>query len=145
MNPRWGLAGSAAGRTRGNIPAGTRGTVDIPVEVDYPATYYVPSGGDMLAKPNFGGVGEDNYWLTLKNGTFSVVGLANKLTQIGVDELKEGRQLAAMFTNFVPSGFTGNQFPWHQVQWMPVNYTESAENTACRAGVTSLTCPLFCT
>ena len=49
------------GCTRGNIPAGTRGTVDIPVEVDYPATYNVPSGGDMLAKPNFGGVGEDNY------------------------------------------------------------------------------------
>ena len=119
--------------------------MDIPVEVDYPATYHVPSGGDMLAKPNFGGVGEDNYRLALKNGTFSVVGLANKLTQIGVDELKEGRQLAAMFTNFVPSGFTGNQFPWHQVQWMPVNYTESAENTACRAGVTSLTCPLSCT
>ena len=45
----------------------------------------------MLAKPNFGGVGEDNYWLTLKNGTSSVVGLANELTQIGVDELKAGK------------------------------------------------------
>ena len=227
------------------IPAGTRGTVDIPVAVDYPATYHVSSGGYMLAKPNFGGVGEDNYWLTLKNGTSSVVGLANELTQIGVDELKAGKinhmvsitaadyssltssfpakgtdgkidaskypnapragqrgflpasfdveehlantghaddqltrmiltamkeygfiltdhnlftnafnleaassyapyarqgknvykedpQLAAMFANFVPSGFTGNQFPWQQVQWMPVNYTESAENTAGR-------------
>lgn len=227
------------------IPAGTRGTVDIPVAVDYPATYHVSSGGYMLAKPNFGGVGEDNYWLTLKNGTSSVVGLANELTQIGVDELKAGKinhmvsitaadyaaltssfpakgtdgkldmskypnapragqrgflpasfdveehlantghaddqltrmiltamkeygfiltdhnlftnafnleaassyapyarqgknvykedpQLAAMFANFVPSGFTGNQFPWQQVQWMPVNYTESAENTARR-------------
>ena len=229
------------------IPAGTRGTVDIPVAVDYPATYHVSSGGYMLAKPNFGGVGEDNYWLTLKNGTSSVVGLANELTQIGVDELKAGKinhmvsitaadyaaltssfpakgtdgkldmskypnapragqrgflpanfdveehlrntghaedelsrmiltamkeygfiiadrnlftnafnleaassyapyarqgknvykedpQLAAMFANFVPSGFTGNQFPWQQVQWMPVNYTESAENTARREG-----------
>ena len=227
------------------IPAGTRGTVDIPVAVDYPATYHVSSGGYMLAKPNFGGVGEDNYWLTLKNGTSSVVGLANELTQIGVDELKAGKinhmvsitaadyaaltssfpakgtdgkldmskypnapragqrgflpanfdveehlrntghaddqltrmiltamkeygfiiadrnlftnafnleaassyapyarqgknvykedpQLAAMFANFVPSGFTGNQFPWQQVQWMPVNYTESAENAAGR-------------
>lgn len=227
------------------IPAGTRGTVDIPVAVDYPATYHVSSGGYMLAKPNFGGVGEDNYWLTLKNGTSSVVGLANELTQIGVDELKAGKinhmvsitaadyaaltssfpakgtdgkldmskypnapragqrgflpanfdveehlrntghaddqltrmiltamkeygfiiadrnlftnafnleaassyapyarqgknvykedpQLAAMFANFVPSGFTGTQFPWHQVQWMPVNYTESAENSAGR-------------
>ena len=227
------------------IPAGTRGTVDIPVAVDYPATYHVSSGGYMLAKPNFGGVGEDNYWLTLKNGTSSVVGLANELTQIGVDELKAGKinhmvsitaadyssltssfpakgtdgkidvskypnapragqrgflpanfdveehlrntghaddqlsrmiltamkeygfiiadrnlftnafnleaassyapyarqgknvykedpQLAAMFANFVPSGFTGNQFPWQQVQWMPVNYTESAENSAGR-------------
>lgn len=227
------------------IPAGTRGTVDIPVAVDYPATYHASSGGYMLAKPNFGGVGEDNYWLTLKNGTSSVVGLANELTQIGVDELKAGKinhmvsitaadyaamsasfpakgtdgkldlskypnapragqrgflpasfdveeylantghaddqltrmiltamkeygfiladhnlftnafnleapssyapyarqgknvykedpQLAAMFANFVPSGFTGNQFPWQQVQWMPVNYTESAENTAGR-------------
>ena len=228
------------------IPAGTRGTVDIPVAVDYPATYHVSSGGYMLAKPNFGGVGEDNYWLTLKNGTSSVVGLANELTQIGVDELKAGKinhmvsitaadyaaltssfpakgtdgkldmskypnapragqrgflpanfdveehlrntghaddqltrmiltamkeygfiiadrnlftnafnleaassyapyarqgknvykedpQLAAMFANFVPSGFTGNQFPWQQVQWMPVNYTESAENSAGRS------------
>ena len=227
------------------IPAGTRGTVDIPVAVDYPATYHVSSGGYMLAKPNFGGVGEDNYWLTLKNGNSSVVGLANELTQIGVDELKAGKinhmvsitaadyaaltssfpakgtdgkldmskypnapragqrgflpanfdveehlrntghaddqltrmiltamkeygfiiadrnlftnafnleaassyapyarqgknvykedpQLAAMFANFVPSGFTGNQFPWQQVQWMPVNYTESAENSAGR-------------
>ncbi|WP_314681154.1 Rib/alpha-like domain-containing protein [Rothia mucilaginosa] len=227
------------------IPAGTKGTVDIPVAVDYPATYHVSSGGYMLAKPNFGGVGEDNYWLTLKNGTSSVVGLANELTQIGVDELKAGKinhmvsitaadyssltssfpakgtdgkidvskypnapragqrgflpanfdveehlrntghaddqlsrmiltamkeygfiiadrnlftnafnleaassyapyarqgknvykedpKLAAMFANFVPSGFTGNQFPWQQVQWMPVNYTESAENSAGR-------------
>lgn len=227
------------------IPVGTRGTVDIPVAVDYPATYHVSSGGYMLAKPNFGGVGEDNYWLTLKNGTSSVVGMANELTQIGVDELKAGKinhmvsitaadyaaltasfpakgtdgkinaskypnapragqrgflpasfdveehlantghaddqlsrmiltamkeygfiladhnlftnafnleaassyapyarqgknvykedpQLAAMFANFVPSGFTGNQFPWQQVQWMPVNYTESAENSAGR-------------
>lgn len=227
------------------IPAGTKGTVDIPVAVDYPATYHVSSGGYMLAKPNFGGVGEDNYWLTLKNGTSSVVGLANELTQIGVDELKAGKinhmvsitaadyssltssfpakgtdgkidvskypnapragqrgflpanfdveehlrntghaddqlsrmiltamkeygfiiadrnlftnafnleaassyapyarqgknvykedpQLAAMFASFVPSGFTGNQFPWQQVQWMPVNYTESAENSAGR-------------
>ena len=227
------------------IPAGTKGTVDIPVAVDYPATYHVSSGGYMLAKPNFGGVGEDNYWLTLKNGTSSVVGMANELTQIGVDELKAGKinhmvsitaadyaamtasfpakgtdgkidaskypnapragqrgflpasfdveehlantghaddqltrmiltamkeygfiltdhnlftnafnleaassyapyarqgknvykedpQLAAMFANFVPSGFTGNQFPWQQVQWMPVNYTESAENSAGR-------------
>lgn len=227
------------------IPAGTRGTVDIPVAVDYPATYHVSSGGYMLAKPNFGGVGEDNYWLTLKNGTSSVVGMANELTQIGVDELKAGKinhmvsitaadyaaltasfpakgtdgkldmskypnapragqrgflpanfdveehlrntghaddqltrmiltamkeygfilsdhnlftnafnleaassyapyarqgknvykedpQLAAMFASFVPSGFTGTQFPWHQVQWMPVNYTESAENSAGR-------------
>lgn len=227
------------------IPAGTRGTVDIPVAVDYPATYHVSSGGYMLAKPNFGGVGEDNYWLTLKNGTSSVVGMANELTQIGVDELKAGKinhmvsitaadyaamsasfpakgsdgkldlskypnapragqrgflpasfdveeylantghaddqltrmiltamkeygfiltdhnlftnafnleapssyapyarqgknvykedpQLAAMFANFVPSGFTGTQFPWQQVQWMPVNYTESAENSAGR-------------
>ena len=227
------------------IPAGTRGTVDIPVAVDYPATYHVSSGGYMLAKPNFGGVGEDNYWLTLKNGSSSVVGMANELTQIGVDELKAGKinhmvsitaadyssltssfpakgtdgkidvskypnapragqrgflpanfdveehlantghaddqlsrmiltamkeygfiltdhnlftnafnleaassyapyarqgknvykedpQLAAMFANFVPSGFTGNQFPWQQVQWMPVNYTESAENSAGR-------------
>ena len=243
------VPGASINETTGEItykiPAGTRGTVDIPVAVDYPATYHVSSGGYMLAKPNFGGVGEDNYWLTLKNGTSSVVGLANELTQIGVDELKAGKinhmvsitaadyaalvssfpakgtdgkidaskypnapragqrgflpasfdveehlantghaddqltrmiltamkeygfiltdhnlftnafnleaassyapyarqgknvykedpQLAAMFASFVPSGFTGTQFPWHQVQWMPVNYTESAENTARR-------------
>ena len=243
------VPGASINETTGEItykiPAGTRGTVDIPVTVDYPAIYHVSSGGYMLAKPNFGGVGEDNYWLTLKNGTSSVVGLANELTQIGVDELKAGKinhmvsitaadyaamtasfpakgtdgkinlskypnapragqrgflpasfdveehlantghaddqltrmiltamkeygfiltdhnlftnafnleaassyapyarqgknvykedpQLAAMFANFVPSGFTGNQFPWQQVQWMPVNYTESAENSAGR-------------
>ena len=243
------VPGASINETTGEItykiPAGTRGTVDIPVAVDYPAIYQVSSGGYMLAKPNFGGVGEDNYWLTLKNGTSSVVGLANELTQIGVDELKAGKinhmvsitaadyaaltssfpakgtdgkldmskypnapragqrgflpanfdveehlrntghaedelsrmiltamkeygfiiadrnlftnafnleaassyapyarqgknvykedpQLAAMFANFVPSGFTGNQFPWQQVQWMPVNYTESAENSAGR-------------
>ncbi len=243
------VPGASINETTGEItykiPAGTRGTVDIPVAVDYPAIYQVSSGGYMLAKPNFGGVGEDNYWLTLKNGTSSVVGMANELTQIGVDELKAGKinhmvsitaadyaaltasfpakgtdgkldmskypnapragqrgflpasfdveehlantghaddqltrmiltamkeygfiltdhnlftnafnleaassyapyarqgknvykedpQLAAMFANFVPSGFTGNQFPWQQVQWMPVNYTESAENSAGR-------------
>lgn len=243
------VPGASINETTGEItykiPAGTRGTVDIPVAVDYPATYHASSGGYMLAKPNFGGVGEDNYWLTLKNGTSSVVGLANELTQIGVDELKAGKinhmvsitaadyaamsasfpakgtdgkldlskypnapragqrgflpasfdveeylantghaddqltrmiltamkeygfiltdhnlftnafnleaassyapyarqgknvykedpQLAAMFANFVPSGFTGTQFPWQQVQWMPVNYTESAENSAGR-------------
>lgn len=243
------VPGASINETTGEItykiPAGTRGTVDIPVAVDYPAIYHVSSGGYMLAKPNFGGVGEDNYWLTLKNGTSSVVGMANELTQIGVDELKAGKinhmvsitaadyaalvssfpakgtdgkidaskypnapragqrgflpasfdveehlantghaddqltrmiltamkeygfiltdhnlftnafnleaassyapyarqgknvykedpQLAAMFANFVPSGFTGNQFPWQQVQWMPVNYTESAENSAGR-------------
>ena len=243
------VPGASINETTGEItykiPAGTRGTVDIPVAVDYPAIYQVSSGGYMLAKPNFGGVGEDNYWLTLKNGTSSVVGMANELTQIGVDELKAGKinhmvsitaadyaaltasfpakgtdgkldmskypnapragqrgflpasfdveehlantghaddqlsrmiltamkeygfiltdhnlftnafnleaassyapyarqgknvykedpQLAAMFASFVPSGFTGTQFPWHQVQWMPVNYTESAENSAGR-------------
>ena len=243
------VPGASINETTGEItykiPAGTKGTVDIPVAVDYPATYHVSSGGYMLAKPNFGGVGEDNYWLTLKNGTSSVVGMANELTQIGVDELKAGKinhmvsitaadyaamtasfpakgtdgkidvskypnapragqrgflpasfdveehlantghaddqlsrmiltamkeygfiltdhnlftnafnleaassyapyarqgknvykedpQLAAMFASFVPSGFTGNQFPWQQVQWMPVNYTESAENSAGR-------------
>ena len=246
------VPGASINETTGEItykvPAGTRGTVDIPVAVDYPATYHVSSGGYMLAKPNFEGVGEDNYWLTLKNGTSSVVGMANELTQIGVDELKAGKinhmvsitaadyaamsasfpakgtdgkldlskypnapragqrgflpasfdveeflantghaddqltrmiltamkeygfiltdhnlftnafnleapssyapyarqgknvykedpQLAAMFANFVPSGFTGNQFPWQQVQWMPVNYTESAENAARREGL----------
>ena len=45
---------------------------------------------------------------------------------------KEDPKLAAMFANFVPSGFTGTQFPWQQVQWMLVNYTESAENSAGR-------------
>ncbi|MFW7404634.1 MAG: selenocysteine lyase, partial [Rothia mucilaginosa] len=50
----------------------------------------------------------------------------------GKNVYKEDPQLAAMFANFVPSGFTGNQFPWQQVQWMPVNYTESAENSAGR-------------
>jgi hypothetical protein len=59
------VPGASINETTGEItykiPAGTRGTVDIPVAVDYPVIYHVSSGGNMLAKPNFGGVGEDNY------------------------------------------------------------------------------------
>lgn len=115
------VPGASINETTGEItykiPAGTRGTVDIPVAVDYPATYHVSSGGYMLAKPNFGGVGEDNYWLTLKNGTSSVVGMANELTQIGVDELKAGKinhmvsitaaDYAAMSASFPAKGSDG--------------------------------------
>ena len=115
------VPGASINETTGEItykiPAGTRGTVDIPVAVDYPATYHVSSGGYMLAKPNFGGVGEDNYWLTLKNGTSSVVGMANELTQIGVDELKAGKinhmvsitaaDYAALVSSFPAKGTDG--------------------------------------
>jgi len=115
------VPGASINETTGEItykiPAGTRGTVDIPVAVDYPATYHASSGGYMLAKPNFEGVGEDNYWLTLKNGTSSVVGLANELTQIGVDELKAGKinhmvsitaaDYAAMSASFPAKGSDG--------------------------------------
>lgn len=53
-------------------------------------TYTFASGGFMLGQKNFGGVGANNYWLSLHHGTSSVVGLSNELTQIGVDELRAG-------------------------------------------------------
>ncbi|MDO5750264.1 MAG: hypothetical protein Q4P78_03550 [Rothia sp. (in: high G+C Gram-positive bacteria)] len=65
--------------------------VELKVAVDYPAVYRVSSAGYMIANRDFNGVGAANYWLTLKNGTSSVVGMANELTQIGVDEIRAGR------------------------------------------------------
>ena len=69
-------------------------TVELSVRVEYPAVYRTSSAGYMLTNFFFGGVsgrGQYNYWLALKNGTSSVVGMANELTQIGVDELRSGR------------------------------------------------------
>lgn len=76
-------------------------------------TYTFASGGFILGQKNFGGVGKNNYWLSLQHGTSSVVGLANELTQIGVDELKAGEIKHAIsmtwddylrFTNQDPAG-----------------------------------------
>lgn len=52
--------------------------------------YTYASGGYILGEPNFQGLGEKNYWATLQGGTSSVAGMANELTQIGVDEIRAG-------------------------------------------------------
>lgn len=52
--------------------------------------YTYASGGYILGEPNFQGLGYNNYWATLQGGTSSVAGMANELTQIGVDEIRAG-------------------------------------------------------
>ena len=52
--------------------------------------YTYASGGYILGEPDFQGLGYNNYWATLQGGTSSVAGMANELTQIGVDEIRAG-------------------------------------------------------
>lgn len=52
--------------------------------------YTYSSGGYILGEPNFQGLGDRNYWATLQGSTSSVAGMANELTQIGVDEIRAG-------------------------------------------------------
>jgi len=48
------------------------------------------SSGYFYADPDTGTVGSGNYWLQYLQGTNSVVGIANELTQIGAEELRSG-------------------------------------------------------
>lgn len=77
------------------IPAGTEvnsktKSVDIPVEVDFPEVWNFSSGGYTMGQKDFLGLGDAYYYLNLRSGTSSVVGIQNELTQIGVDELLKG-------------------------------------------------------
>lgn len=86
------------------------GTLDIQVEADWTPVIKYSSGGYIPAKPNFGGMGENNYWLNLISGTSSVVGMANENTQIGIDELRRGKIEHALSVTF-PNYQRGASFP----------------------------------
>lgn len=86
------------------------GTLNVQVEADWTPVIKYSSGGYIPAKPNFGGMGENNYWLNLISGTSSVVGMANENTQIGIDELRSGKINHALSVTF-PNYQRGASFP----------------------------------
>lgn len=86
------------------------GTLDIQIEADWTPVIKYSSGGFMTGIPNFGGLGENNYWLNLSSGTSSVVGMANENTQIGIDELRRGKIEHALSVTF-PNYQRGASFP----------------------------------
>ena len=86
------------------------GTLNVAVEADWTPVVKYSSGGYMVGKPNFGGLGENNYWLSLASGTSSVVGLANENTQIGIDELRGNKINHALSVTF-PNYQRGASFP----------------------------------
>lgn len=86
------------------------GTLDIQIEADWTPVIKYSSGGFMTGIPNFGGLGENNYWLNLASGTSSVVGMANENTQIGIDELRRGKIEHALSVTF-PNYQRGASFP----------------------------------
>lgn len=88
----------------------TGGTLNVQVEADWTPVVKYSSGGFMTGIPNFGGLGENNYWLNLSSGTSSVVGMANENTQIGIDELRRGRIEHALSVTF-PNYQRGASFP----------------------------------
>lgn len=86
------------------------GTLDVRVEADWTPVVKYSSGGYIVGKPNFGGLGENNYWLSLASGTSSVVGMANENTQIGIDELRNKEIKHALSVTF-PNYQKGASFP----------------------------------
>lgn len=86
------------------------GTLNVQVEADWTPVIKYSSGGFMTGIPNFGGLGENNYWLNLASGTSSVVGMANENTQIGIDELRSGKINHALSVTF-PNYQKGASFP----------------------------------
>ena len=86
------------------------GTLNVQIEADWTPIIKYSSGGYIPAKPNFGGMGENNYWLNLISGTSSVVGMANENTQIGIDELRSGKINHALSVTF-PNYQKGASFP----------------------------------
>lgn len=57
---------------------------------DGDGVWHFASAGYFYADPDTGTVGSNNYWLQYLQGTNSVVGIANELTQIGAEELRSG-------------------------------------------------------
>lgn len=86
------------------------GTLNVQIEADWTPVIKYSSGGYIPAKPNFGGMGENNYWLNLISGTSSVVGMANENTQIGIDELRSKEIKHALSVTF-PNYQRGASFP----------------------------------
>lgn len=86
------------------------GTLNVQIEADWTPVIKYSSGGFMTGIPNFGGLGENNYWLNLSSGTSSVVGMANENTQIGIDELRSGKINHALSVTF-PNYQRGASFP----------------------------------
>lgn len=86
------------------------GTLNVQIEADWTPVIKYSSGGFMAGIPNFGGLGENNYWLNLASGTSSVVGMANENTQIGIDELRRGKIEHALSVTF-PNYQRGASFP----------------------------------
>lgn len=86
------------------------GTLNVQVEADWTPVIKYSSGGFMAGIPNFGGLGENNYWLNLASGTSSVVGMANENTQIGIDELRRGKIEHALSVT-LPNYQRGASFP----------------------------------
>lgn len=86
------------------------GTLNVAIEADWTPVLKYSSGGYMTGIPNFGGLGENNYWLNLSSGTSSVVGMANENTQIGINELRRGKIEHALSVTF-PNYQKGASFP----------------------------------
>lgn len=86
------------------------GTLNVQIEADWTPVIKYSSGGFMAGIPNFGGLGENNYWLNLASGTSSVVGMANENTQIGIDELRRGKIEHALSVT-LPNYQRGASFP----------------------------------
>lgn len=86
------------------------GTLNVQIEADWTPVIKYSSGGFMAGIPNFGGLGENNYWLNLASGTSSVVGMANENTQIGIDELRREKIEHALSVTF-PNYQRGASFP----------------------------------
>ena len=86
------------------------GTLNVAIEADWTPVIKYSSGGYMTGIPNFGGLGENNYWLNLSSGTSSVVGMANENTQIGINELRRGKIEHALSVTF-PNYQKGASFP----------------------------------
>ena len=81
---------------------------------DGDGVWHFASAGYFYADPDTGTVGSNNYWLQYLQGTNSVVGIANELTQIGAEELRSGVIGHAVSVTF-PSYLAGQvSFPAKQ-------------------------------
>lgn len=68
-------------------------------------TYAYASAGYWYGDAPSQSAGVDNYWLSLIQGSSSVVGMSNELTQVGLEELKAGsidHTISVTFPNYHP-------------------------------------------